>query len=178
MAFAMITAAFTIAAVATAAIIALAALAFMTFAMFAAGIIVAIGAIAVAAATAGASAHLLVHRISHFLIAGSGALLDGDAEVLIHHGEHIIQQLARLQEALAQLILHHSRTQLVKLVQLLLRRGHTLHVLVTQGLTILAHLAEKVCSFRILVEKTNASLGGHHFLAICKCGSQLTGQLC
>ena len=140
--------------------------------------IVAITAVAVAATTAGARAHLLGHGLSHLLIAGGSALLDGKAKVLIHNRKHIIQQLAGLQEALAQLILHHGRAQLVKLVQLLLRGGHTLHVLIAQSLAIFAHLAEEVGSLGILVEKTNTGLGGHYFLAVCKSCGQLADQLC
>ena len=61
-----------------------------------------------ATTTAGACTHLLVHGIGHLLIAGSSALLDGEAEVLIHHRKHIVKQLAGFQESLAELIFHHS----------------------------------------------------------------------
>ena len=73
-----------------------------------------------ATTTAGAGAHLLGHGIGHLLIAGGGALFNGETEVLVHHREHIVQHLAGFQEALAELIFHHGRAQLVKLAQLLL----------------------------------------------------------
>ena len=155
-------------------VIAVAALALV----LAAGLIIAVAAIAVAATTAGAGAHLLGHRIGHFLIAGSSAFLNGQAKVLVHHREHVIQQLAGLQEALAQLILHHGRAQLVKLAEFLLRGGHAFHVLVAQGFAIFAHFAEQVGSLRVLIEKTDAGLSGHYFLAVGKGCGQFAGQLC
>ena len=149
-----------------------------TVALLTAGFIIAIAAVTVAATAAGAGAHLLIHGLGHLLITRGGALLYSQAEVLVHHGKHVIQHLAGFQEALAQLILHHSRAQLVKLAEFLLRGGHTLHVLVTQGFAIFAHLAEQIRGFRVLVEKTNTGLGGHYFLAACKSGGQFACELC
>ena len=184
-AFAVLTTAFALAAgafltflAATGAIRAAVAFGITAVALLTAGFIIAIAAVTVAATAAGAGAHLLIHGLGHLLITGGGALLDSQAEVLIHHGEHVIQHLARFQEALAQLIFHHSRAQLVKLAEFLLRGGHTLHVLVTQGFAIFAHLAEQIRGFRVLVEKTNTGLGGHNFLAACKSGGQFACELC
>ena len=111
-------------------------------ALLTAGLVVAITAVAVATTAAGAGAHLLVHGICHLFIAGGGALLYSQAEVLVHDREHIVEHLAGFQESLAEFVLNYSRAQLVKLAEFFLRRRHAFHVLVAQGFAIFAHLTE------------------------------------
>ena len=175
MGFAMLTAAFSLSMLATA---------FMVIPLFAgagmmgAGVILAVVAIPMAATAAGAGAHLLVHGLSHLFIAGGSALFDSQAEVLIHHGKHIIEHLAGLQESLAQLILHHGRTQLIKLIEFLFRRRHSFHMLVAQSFAIFANLAEQIGCFGVLIKKAYAGFGCDNFLATCKSTGQFTSHLC
>ena len=120
---------------------------------------VAVVAVAVAATAAAAGAHLLIHRFSHLGIGGSAALVDREAEVLVHRAEHIIEQLTSLEETLAVLVVHHGLAQLVELGNLRLRRRHTLHMLVAQLLAVLLDLAEEIRRLGVLIKETDASLG-------------------
>lgn len=183
MAFAMLTAAFTFAVLATAFTFAMLAAAF-TFAVLAAAFVllvmlfaIALAVIAIAAATAAAgAAHLLGHGLCHFLICGGAPLLDGNAEVLIHHGKHVIQLLTRLQESLTHGVIHYILTQAVKSGDFLLGGGHAFHVLVAKLLAVFIDLAEKIGCFGVLIEEPDASLGRNHLLALCKCSGQLSCQ--
>ena len=139
---------------------------------------VALAVIAIATATtATGAAYLLVHGVSHLLIGGGAALLDGDAKVLVHNVEHFVELLASLEESLADGVVNHVLTQTVECGNLLLRGGHTLHVLVAEFLTILVDLAEKVSSFGVLVEKADTSAGRNDLLALSNGIGQLGGEL-
>jgi len=194
MAFAMLATAFTFAMLATAFTFAMLATAF-AFAMLATAFVLAItmptaafvllvmlfaialAVIAIAAATAAAgAAHLLGHGLCHFLICGGAPLLDGNAEVLIHHGKHVIQLLTRLQESLTHGVIHYILTQAVKSGDFLLGGGHAFHVLVAKLLAVFIDLAEKISCFGVLIEEPDASLGRNHLLALCKCSGQLSCQ--
>lgn len=139
---------------------------------------IALAIIAVAAATTAAgAAYLLVHGVGYFLIGGSAALLDGDAEVLVHDIEHFVELLTSLEESLADGVVNHVLAQTVESRNLLLRRGHALHVLVAEFLAILVDLAEKVSGFGVLVEKADASASGNDLLALSNGIGQLSGEL-
>ena len=167
MAFTMTAAALTVAMTALALVLALAVVLAVTLAVV---------AIAAATATAGA-AYLLVHGVSHLLIGGGAALLDGDAKVLVHNVEHFVELLTSLEEALADGVVNHVLTQTIESGNLLLRGGHALHVLVAELLAILVNLAEKVSGFGVLVEKADTSAGGNDLLALSNGIGQLGGEL-
>lgn len=167
MAFTMATAAFTVAVTALALVLTLTVV-----------LAVALAIIAVAAATAATgAAYLLVHGVGHLLIGGSAALLDGDAEVLVHDIEHFVELLASLKESLADGVVNHVLTQTVESRNLLLRGGHALHVLVAELLAILVDLAEKISGFGVLVEKADTSAGGNDLLALSNGIGQLGSEL-
>lgn len=167
MAFTMATAAFTVAVTALALVLTLTVV-----------LAVALAIIAVAAATAATgAAYLLVHGVGHLLIGGSAALLDGDAEVLVHDIEHFVELLASLKESLADGVVNHVLTQTVESRNFLLRRGHALHVLVAEFLAILVDLAEKVSGFGVLVEKADASASGNDLLALSNGIGQFSSEL-
>ena len=176
--------------VATAALVALtvAAAALMTLTVAAAALVaftrllalltIAVAILAVPVATAAAAgAHLLLHRCGHLLITRRTALVDSQTQVLIDRAEHIIQQLASLQKALAKFVVHHGLTQLIKLCNLGLRRGHPLHVFVAELLAVLIDLAEKIRRPGVLIKQTDTSLRGDNLLALSKSVGESAGQL-
>ena len=174
MAFTMTAAALTVAVATTAFTVAVTALALVLAVVLA--VALAVVAVAAATATAGA-AYLLVHGVSHLLIGGGAALLDGDAKVLVHNVEHFVELLTSLEESLADGVVNHVLTQAVKGGNLLLRGGHALHVLVAELLAILVDLAEKISGFGVLVEKADTSAGGNDLLALSNGIGQLGGEL-
>mgnify|MGYP003287242347 CR=1 FL=1 len=162
----------------------LAALALMAFAMTTAALTltvilaIAVAVIAVAAAaTATRAAYLLIHGVSHLLIRGGAALLDGNAEVLIHRGKEFIQLLTSLKEALADGVVNHILTKAIKGGDFLIRGRHTLHVLIAQLLAILIHLAEEVSGLGVLVKKTDTGPGGNDLLTLSEGVGQLGSNL-
>jgi hypothetical protein len=145
---------------------------------FAMVLAVALAVIAVAGATATAgAAHLLRHGISHLFISGGSPLIDSNAEVLIDRGKQFIKLLTSFEETLADGVFHHILTQAIKGGNLFFGGGHALHVLVAQLLAVLIHLAEKVGSSRVLVEKADAGAGRNDLLAGSKCVCQVGGEL-
>ncbi len=139
---------------------------------------IAVAIIAIAAtATAARAAYLLIHGVSHLLIRGSAALLDSNAEVLIHRGKEFIQLLTSLKKALADGVVNHILTQAIKGSDFLIRGGHTLHVLIAQLLAILIHLAEEISSLGVLVKKTDTGPGGNDLLTLSEGVGQLGSNL-
>lgn len=176
MAFTMTTAALTFAVATTAFAVAMTTLALVLALAVVLAVALAVVAVAAATATAGA-AYLLVHGVSHLLIGGGAALLDGDAKVLVHNVEHFVELLTSLKESLADGVVNHVLTQAVKGGNLLLRGGHALHVLVAELLAILVDLAEKISGFGVLVEKADTSAGRNDLLALSNGIGQLGGEL-
>ena len=175
MAFAMTAAALAITVATAAFVLALATAALVLTAFVLLAIALAVVAVATATTATGA-AHLLSHGSSYLLIRGGATLLDGNAEVLVHNSQHIIQLLTSLQEALADGVVNHVLTQTIEGGDFLLRRGHALHVLVAELLTVFVHLAEQVGGLGVLIEKTNTGFGRYHLLALGKSIGQLGGD--
>lgn len=176
LAVAMTTAALTVAMTTAAFAVAMTALALVLALAVVLTIAVAIIAIA-AAATATRAAYLLIHGIGHLLIRGRAALLDSNAEVLIHSGKKFIQLLPSFKEALADGVVNHILTKAIKGGDFLIRGRHTLHVLIAQLLAILIHLAEEISGLGVLVKKTDTSPGGNDLLTLSEGVGQLGSNL-
>lgn len=176
MAFAVATTALAVTMTAAAFTVAMAALALVLALAVVLAVALAVVAIATATTAAGA-AYLLVHGVGHLLIRGRAALLDSNAEVLIHSGKKFIQLLTSLKEALADGVVNHILTKAIKGGDFLIRGRHTLHVLIAQLLSILIHLAEEVSGLGVLVKKTDTGPGGNDLLTLSEGVGQLGSNL-